>query len=69
MVEEKKKLVYILSRGKTIYSTKRLYDEALEFGYDVKVIDYLKCTLDIVKGKRVINYNGNTLVKPDAIIP
>ena len=39
MVEEKKKLVYILSRGRTIYSTKRLYDEALEFGYDVKVID------------------------------
>ena len=69
MVEEKKKLVYILSRGRTIYSTKRLYDEALEFGYDVKVIDYLKCTLDIVKGKRVINYNGNTLIKPDAIIP
>ena len=69
MVEEKKKLVYILSRGRTIYSTKRLYDEALEFGYDVKVIDYLKCTLDIVKGKRVMNYNGNTLIKPDAIIP
>ena len=68
-MEEKKKLVYILSRGRTIYSTKRLYDEALEFGYDVKVIDYLKCTLDIVKGKRVINYNGNTLIKPDAIIP
>ncbi len=68
MIEEKR-LIYILSRNKNLYSTKRLVEEVEAMGWVCRVLDYLKCTLDIVKGKRVINYNGKTLDKPDAIIP
>lgn len=68
MIEEKR-LIYILSRNKNLYSTKRLVEEVEAMGWECRVLDYLKCTLDIVKGKRVINYNGKTLDKPDAIIP
>ena len=68
MIEEKR-LIYILSRNRNLYSTKRLVEEVEAMGWECRVLDYLKCTLDIVKGKRVINYNGKTLDKPDAIIP
>ena len=68
MIEEKR-LIYILSRNRNLYSTKRLVEEVEAMGWECRVLDYLKCTLDIVKGKRVINYNGKTLDRPDAIIP
>ena len=42
--------VYILSRNKDLYSTRRLFEEATAKGWDVKVIDYLKCTIEIMKG-------------------
>ena len=70
MVDETaKKLVYVLSRNKKLYSTRRLVEEIENNGWECKVIDYLKCTMTIVKGKRVINYDGEILKKPDAIIP
>ena len=68
MIEEKR-LIYILSRNRNLYSTKRLVEEVEAMGWECRVLDYLKCTLDIVKGRRVINYNSKTLDKPDAIIP
>ena len=61
--------VYILSRNKDLYSTRRLFEEATAKGWDVKVIDYLKCTIEIMKGELLINYQGKLLPVPDAIIP
>ena len=61
--------VYILSRNKVLYSTKRLVEEAEKKGWEVKVIDYLKCTIEIMKGELVVNYLGKVLPTPDAIIP
>ncbi|WP_428023512.1 30S ribosomal protein S6--L-glutamate ligase [Arcobacter sp.] len=61
--------VYVLSRDKNLYSTKRLVEEATAKGWEVKVIDYLKCTIEIMKGELVINYLGQVLPTPDAIIP
>ena len=43
-------LVYILSRNKALYSTRRLVEEAEAKGWEVRVIDYLKCTIEIMKG-------------------
>ena len=60
---------YILSRNKDLYSTRRLFEEATAKGWDVKVIDYLKCTIEIMKGELLINYQGKLLPIPDAIIP
>jgi ribosomal protein S6--L-glutamate ligase len=41
----------------------------LNKGWEVRVIDYLKCTIEIMKGELVINYQGKVLPTPDAIIP
>lgn len=62
-------LLYVLSRNKKLYSTSRLVEEAKAKGWDVEVIDYLKCSMEIIKGDLIINYGGKILVKPDAIIP
>jgi ribosomal protein S6--L-glutamate ligase len=59
----------VLSRDKNLYSTKRLVEEAEAKGWEVRVIDYLKCTIEIMKGELVINYLGHVLPTPDAIIP
>jgi ribosomal protein S6--L-glutamate ligase len=61
--------IYILSRNKELYSTKRLFEEATAKGWEVRVIDYLKCTIEIMKGELVVNYQGKVLPIPDAIIP
>ena len=62
-------IVYILSRNAKLYSTARLVEAAQERNWDVRVIDYLKCTIEIMKGELVINYLGKVLPTPDAIIP
>lgn len=62
-------LIYILSRNKNLYSTKRLVEAAEQKGWKVEVIDYLKCTIEIMKGELLINYLGKILPTPDAIIP
>lgn len=61
--------VYILSRNKELYSTRRLVEAAEAKGWEVRVIDYLKCTIEIMKGKLVIHYQGSVLPTPNAIIP
>jgi ribosomal protein S6--L-glutamate ligase len=62
-------LVYILSRSPELYSTKRLYEEAKNRDWNVEIIDYLKCTIEIMKGELIVNYQGKVLPTPDAIIP
>ncbi len=61
--------VYILSRNKELYSTRRLVEAAQAKAWEVRVIDYLKCTIEIMKGKLVVHYLGDVLPTPDAIIP
>ena len=61
--------VYILSRNKELYSTKRLVEAAQAKGWEVRVIDYLKCSIEIMKDELKINYLGKELPTPDAIIP
>lgn len=62
-------LVYILSRNENLYSTKRLLEAGEAKGWDIKVIDYLKCAIEIMKGDLHIKYLGKKLPVPDAIIP
>lgn len=61
--------VYILSRNEKLYSTRRLVEAAEQRGWEVRVIDYLKCAIEIMKGELQINYEGEQLPVPDAIIP
>ncbi|MBE0499265.1 MAG: 30S ribosomal protein S6--L-glutamate ligase [Campylobacterales bacterium] len=61
--------VYILSRKASLYSTKRLYEAAKSKDWDVRILDYLKFSIEIIKGELTIHYNGEVLEAPDAIIP
>jgi ribosomal protein S6--L-glutamate ligase len=61
--------VYILSRNRKLYSTHRLVEAGEQRGWEIRVIDYLKCSIEIQKGELKINYMGEELPVPDAIIP
>lgn len=61
--------VYILSLDPKLYSTKRLVEAAEQKGWNVRVINYLECSIEIMKNELMINYHGESLEVPDAIIP
>jgi ribosomal protein S6--L-glutamate ligase len=59
----------LLSRNANLYSTNRLKEAAEERGHEVRVIDYLRCVMDITSHKPAIRYAGQELEGYDAIIP
>ena len=59
----------LLSRNANLYSTMRLKEAAEGRGHDVRVIDYLRCVIDITSHKPAIRYAGQELEGYDAIIP
>ncbi|MFI5141815.1 MAG: 30S ribosomal protein S6--L-glutamate ligase [Bacteroidia bacterium] len=59
----------ILSRGKTIYSTKRLVEAAEKRGHEVLQLDHMKCVLGIEKGRPHIYYGGKEVIGVNAVIP
>jgi len=59
----------ILSRSETIYSTKRLVEAATERGHDVRVVDTLRCYMNIASARPTIHYRGEQLESFDAVIP
>jgi ribosomal protein S6--L-glutamate ligase len=59
----------ILSRNRKLYSTKRLVEAAAARGHEVRVINHLRCYMNIASFKPSIHYNGELLPKFDAIIP
>jgi len=61
--------IAILSNGNGNYSTKRLKEEAIARGHEVKVIKYRDCYASIEQDKPAVSYRGEDLMKFDAIIP
>lgn len=61
--------VAILSRDARLYSTRRLVEAARERGHRVRVIDTLKCYMDIASTQPAVWYQGKKLAGFDAIIP
>ncbi len=59
----------ILSRGKTIYSTKRLVEAAEKRGHEVLQLDHMKCVLGIEKARPHIYYGGKEITGVNAVIP
>lgn len=58
----------ILSRRSSYYSTSRLKEEAAARGHEVRVIDYLRCYMNITSHNPHVIYSGEVL-HCDAIIP
>lgn len=61
--------IAILSNGNANYSTKRLKEEALAKGHEVRVVKYKNCYASIEQSRPKVSYRGEELVDFDAIIP
>ncbi len=61
--------IAILSRNRELYSTRRLVEAAMERGHDVRVIDVLRCYMNITSSRPSIHYRGKVLEGFDAVIP
>lgn len=61
--------IAILSKGPGNYSTKRLKEEALARGHNVRVINYSKCYITVELGNPVVRYEGEEVKDIDVIIP
>lgn len=61
--------IAILSRGPKLYSTRRLVEAAENRGHEVRVIDALRCYMNINSVTPEIHYKGEVLRDFDAIIP
>ncbi len=61
--------IAILSRNKDLYSTDRLADAAKERGHQVKVVDPLRCYMNITSHRPSIHFKGEALEGYNAIIP
>ncbi|MDX6672775.1 MAG: ribosomal protein S6--L-glutamate ligase, partial [Solirubrobacteraceae bacterium] len=61
--------IAILSRDTTLYSTNRLKEAGEKRGHDVRVIDYLRCYMNITSRKPLVIFQGRELEGFDAIIP
>ncbi len=59
----------VLSLNPKLYSTLRLSEAGRERGHDVKVINYLRCYMDITARRPMVIYQGKPLKDFDAVIP
>ncbi len=61
--------IFILSRNRNLYSTSRLVEAGNKRGHNIRVIDYMRCYMNITSKKPTIYYGGESLGKVDAVIP
>lgn len=61
--------IAILSRNRNLYSTRRLVESAEARGHEVRVIDALRCYMNITSHHPEIHYKGEVLTGFDAVIP
>jgi ribosomal protein S6--L-glutamate ligase len=61
--------IAILSRKRSLYSTRRLVEAAQQRGHEVQIIDTLRCYMNITSHKPEIHYRGQNLTGFDAVIP
>jgi ribosomal protein S6--L-glutamate ligase len=61
--------IAILSRSSALYSTRRLKEAGEARGHEVRVIDYLRCYMNITSHRPQVFFQGEQLDGFDAIIP
>jgi len=61
--------IALLSRNKNLYSSRRLIEAAESRGHEVRVLDVLRCYMNITSSRPSIHYKGEELEGFDAIIP
>jgi ribosomal protein S6--L-glutamate ligase len=61
--------IAILSQDASLYSTRRLKEAGEAQGHEMRVINYLRCYMNITSHKPTIMYRGKPLEDFEAIIP
>ncbi len=61
--------IVILSRNRSLYSTKRLIEAIEHKGHNAIVLDHLKCDIVIEQDNPCIYYRGEKIQDVDAVIP
>ena len=61
--------IAVLSQKKSLYSTRRLVEAAKQRGHDVRVIDPLRCYMNITSHRPEIYHRRKLLDDLDAVIP
>jgi ribosomal protein S6--L-glutamate ligase len=61
--------IAILSRNRQLYSTRRLVEACEQRGHEVRVLDVLRCYMNITSHRPSIHYRGEVLTDFDAVIP
>ena len=61
--------IAILSQDASLYSTRRLREAGEAQGHHMRVINYLRCYMNITSHRPSVVYNGSPLEDFDAIIP
>ncbi len=61
--------IAILSRDKKLYSTNALYEAGLKRGHEMRVIDYVRCHMEITSLRPSIYLGSEKLDGFDAVIP
>ena len=59
----------ILSTKASLHSTRRLREAAEARGHEVRVVDYLRCYMNITSRRPIVMYQGEELKDFDAVIP
>jgi ribosomal protein S6--L-glutamate ligase len=62
-------LIYILSNARSLYSTRRFFEEGIKRGFKVKVYPPVALTLLIEKNACQVYFQKQVLPRPDIIIP
>lgn len=65
----RRRRIAILSRNRSLYSTRRLCEAIRAFGHEALVLDTLRCELQVEKGNPSITYEGRRLPSLDLVIP
>src|SRR5688500_17889957 len=61
--------IAILSKGPANYSTRRLKEEALLRGHEVRVVNYARCYVTLERSNPVVHYEGEEIRDIDVIVP
>lgn len=61
--------IAILSQDVSLYSTQRLKEAGEARGHEMRVVNYLRCYMNITSHKPTVMYQGKPLENFDAIIP
>ncbi len=61
--------IAVLSRNRKLYSTRRLVEAGEARGHEIRVLDTLKCYMDVTTHRPSVHYKGEQLPPFDAVIP